>query len=114
MSIWVYHQRVDAAAFSNLDWSDHQTNPQKVAQELSVISQSQNYPRSLMLTSAWLDGGLRLDIQREIYRAADTNDGKAALINFRETTKIEPFEANCLKPEKLQTERQMLFPEFSL
>jgi phosphonate transport system substrate-binding protein len=91
MSIWVYHNRVDAAAFSHLDWGDASTAPKKVSESLQIISETNRYPRSLMLTSTKLGGLERLAIQQAMYLAHQHESGQAALLSFKETTKIEPI-----------------------
>lgn len=91
MSIWVYHKRVEAAAFSHIDWADKSTVPKKVSESLSIVSETNPYPRSLMLTSTRLGGLERLAIQQAMYSAHEQQLGLASLLSFKETTKIEPI-----------------------
>ena len=91
MSIWVYHKRVEAAAFSHIDWADKSTVPKKVSESLNVISETNRLPRSLMLTSTKLGGLERLAIQQAMYSAHENQLGLASLLSFKETTKIEPI-----------------------
>lgn len=97
MSIWVFHRRLDAAAFSNLDWNDSNSMPSKARKELKIIAKTEPFPRGLILTSPKLSKKVEKSLLSVLFTAEDNKKGSDAMIQFKETKRFTTLDDAIFK-----------------
>lgn len=87
VSTWVYRNKVDAGALSNLDWLDNEENPESYREEFEIIYETRKVPRMLVVVREGLDKKLVARIKKELLNMHKTEEGRGAL----QTAKIDRF-----------------------
>jgi phosphonate transport system substrate-binding protein len=82
VSSWVFFGRVDAGALSNLDWTDQEENPEAFRKQFSVIHETDEVPRMLVLARPDMDPALRRAARDILLAMPDTAEGRSALAPY--------------------------------
>lgn len=85
-SIWVHKGIVDAAAFSDRDWSSDWIMPGSFREDLSVFHRSSEIPRSVEVVRSGLPESLKTRLQDILLAAPDDPDAAPALKNYYHAT----------------------------
>lgn len=94
MSIWVFHKRLDAAAFSHLDWADSETTPNNAKKNMHVIAETGIYPRSVILISPTLSAKKQQALLRVLFEAETHEEGVKVMRSFQKTSRFSPIPDN--------------------
>lgn len=97
MSIWVFHRRLDTAAFSNLDWQDSDSMPAKAKKELKIIAKTPSFSRGFILTSPKLSRDTERSLLNILFTAEQSEKGAAAMTLFKETKRFTHITKPILK-----------------
>lgn len=92
MTAWVYQKRVDAGAFSSLDWANPKHAPPAMKKMLHYFAESQPFPRSLMLVRSTLPEEIKTRIQSALFEADQSDKGKNALRTYQKTKKFDALD----------------------
>lgn len=82
ISSWVYFGKVDAGAFSNLDWDSQTANPLEFRHKFRILLATSPVPSMLLLVRRNLDPALLDALKRELTVMAENPAGKTALDAF--------------------------------
>lgn len=96
MSIWVFHKRLAAAAFSNLDWDDPDTTPIKAKEKLHVIAETAPFPRGIVLTSPTLSEQSKQTLLQTLFNAENNEQGLSVMQAFQKTSRFGPIPEHLL------------------
>lgn len=94
MSIWVFHKRLDAAAFSDLDWGEPKTTPVKAKEKLHIIAETPSIPRGTVLFSPTLSAQSQQVLLNILQQAEQNEEGLAAMQRFQKTSRFTPIPAH--------------------
>ncbi len=83
MSAWVFYEKVDAAAFSSLDWNNPEDVPESYKKEFKILYQTQKVPTLVVMLNQNLDNKLKIRIKDELLKMHTTSEGKKALQNSK-------------------------------
>ena len=112
MSIWVFHRRLDASAFSNLDWDDNQTTPENAKKQLRIIAETPLFPRGVILISPTLNTTSQNALLNILFTADKTKEGIKAMEKFKRTSQFSPITSSMLK--LLEEARQQLLANLGI
>lgn len=93
ITTWVHKRLVDAGVLSNLDWANPQRMPPAFVADFRVVGQSQEVPRSLVLTRGGMDRALEARLREVLIEAAGDPDAGEALRRFLGTSRFIPVSA---------------------
>lgn len=85
---WVLSGRVDAAATENGDFDDIDPDTKE---NLVVLAETESLPRHVGVASSEIDTELLAAITQILIDATETDDGRAALEAFSETSRFDEF-----------------------
>ncbi|HET6521302.1 MAG TPA: phosphate/phosphite/phosphonate ABC transporter substrate-binding protein [Geminicoccaceae bacterium] len=86
IAVWVYEGRVQAGAFSNVDWDEDQDMPPALKGEFEIFHHTEPLPRAVILVRGDLPRGLREAIKRVLLAADEDPEGRAALKAYKDVT----------------------------
>lgn len=112
MSLWVFHGRLDAAAFSNLDWADSNSTPEKAKEKLKIIAKTEPFTRGLLLTSSKLSKKTEQSLLTILFNAEHNDKGVAALTRFKETKRFSSITEPILELLEQGRKHLMANPEY--
>jgi len=104
MSTWVHRKLVAAAALSSTDWETK--IPDKQKEDLAIIYQTMELPRSLLLFNRQMAPKQRKALRAVLLEAENTEQGQIALQAFYKTSKIDSLDQETL--QSLQKSQKLL------
>jgi phosphonate transport system substrate-binding protein len=93
IATWVHKRLVDAGAMSDVDWANPQKIPRSYRADLRIIHRSPEYPRALEMVRSDLDPRVQARLREVLLQAADDPDAGEALLQFFQTTRFLPLDA---------------------
>lgn len=94
---WVNRGLADAGAISNLDWSDPDSAPAALRNDLIVIHQTEPVVRSLIMARKSLDGDLTARIAAILESMHETSEGRAVLKKYFKVARYDRLEGDALR-----------------
>lgn len=88
IAAWVHKRVVDAGAFSNLDWEDLERMPDRFREDLTIIGETEPYPRAVELVRTGLPVAVETRLREVLLAAADDPAGQEALRSFFQTNRF--------------------------
>lgn len=82
-SSWVYFQRADAGALSNLDWVSPDENPEAFRKEMTILHATEFVPRMLVIARPDLSPDLMAAITEVLLGMHETEAGREALQKYK-------------------------------
>lgn len=97
VAAWVLRGRVDAGAFSDRDWDNPAKMPPAFQQELTIIHQTPEIVRSLILVRKGMADPVKQRISRVLRTMDDGVEGREALHEFYDTRKFDALEGEAAR-----------------
>ena len=97
VAAWVMRGRVDAGAFSDRDWDNPAKMPPAFQQELTIVHQTPEIIRSLVLVRKGLADPVKRRISRVLRTMDDSLEGRDALHEFYETRRFDALEGEAAR-----------------
>ena len=97
VAAWVARGRVDAGAFSDLDWNNASKMPPGFKEDLTIIHQTPEIVRSLVLAREGLAEPVKRRISEVLKAMDDSVEGRVALEALYETRRFDALEGEAAK-----------------
>jgi phosphonate transport system substrate-binding protein len=81
-SLWVHKKLVDAAVYSDSDWSSEWITPKAVREDLTIFERSERFPRSVEIVSSDLPETISDRLRDVLLGAAADQDAAAAMDQY--------------------------------
>lgn len=81
-TLWVHKRLVDAAVFSDADWSTPYIMPPALRDDLAIFERSRQLPRSVEVVSAALPDSIKSRLKEILLAAPADSDAQAALKQY--------------------------------
>lgn len=95
ISTWVHKRLVDAGAFSNLDWNDLSRLPESFRQDLTVIHETEPYPRAVEVVRPDMDPKVQARLREILLAAADDPAAREPMRRFFGTSRFVPVDGEA-------------------
>ncbi|MFK7886993.1 MAG: phosphate/phosphite/phosphonate ABC transporter substrate-binding protein [Gammaproteobacteria bacterium] len=92
-SLWVHKKLVDAAVYSDADWTSEWILPGSLRDELRIFARSDRLPRSVEIVSSALPEAISQRLSEVLLAAADDADAAGALDQYYRATGFSEFTA---------------------
>lgn len=90
---WVQKGLVDAAAFSNQDWTELVRESPQAVEDLRIFHESRDFPRALELVRAGLDPRIEARLKELLLGAHADEQARAALRAYSRTERFDEIDA---------------------
>lgn len=81
-SLWVHKKLVDAAVYSNADWSSDWITPKSLRDDLSIFARSERFPRSVEIVGSDLPEPVADRLREVLLGAATDQDAAGAMEQY--------------------------------
>ncbi|BDU17434.1 phosphate/phosphite/phosphonate ABC transporter substrate-binding protein [Lysobacter auxotrophicus] len=92
ISTWVHKGLADVGVMSNLDWTNPHRMPPSFRNDLTVIGETNDYPRAVEMVRAGLDPRVEARLREVLIDAAGDPEAGDALLRFFNTTRFMPVD----------------------
>ena len=107
MSSWVNKRLVQAGAYSNLDWSKDDHNPEKFRSEHIIFYQTSPFPRAFEIVNRDLPERIKQQLKQNLLNIHQSKDAEYMLRAYQKTRKFDEVTADTLQSMKdLQQKKQ--------
>ena len=89
---WVHKRRVDAGAFSDIDWGNLRRLPPSIRNDLRVIHVTESYPRAIELVRGDIEPRREARLREVLLAAGDDPDAREALLHFFGSNRFRPID----------------------
>lgn len=90
-SLWVHKKLVDAAVYSDADWTSNWSAPKSVRDDLKIFARSDRFPRSVEIVSSSLPDAIAQRLGEVLMASVSDDDAAAALEQYYGATGFSPL-----------------------